>query len=412
MTETIDPQPALVEVTPTICVASDNVTDAELVKKLLGDEFENVLKSTNTDQSAEDFDRQRPNVLILVFNTLEKSQRYYLGLFRRSRAIHLQPHRTVILCNKDEVRRTYALCRDGLFDDYVLFWPVTNDAPRLPMTVHQALHELNVRGENKPSAKEFAAQARRLAELETLLENQMAQGNRHIEDAGRAMQKAEQDIGTTLDGFSQRLIQGALPDAVTVNNPGELEKEISRLKQGEIQQRFHTAALSAQPLKHWANEFKQQCAPFLESARALNTLAQRIQSTVLVVDDDEFQRKLVNSVLAAANYQLVFASNGVEALSILRKLRPDLILMDVMMPDMDGLEVTRQIKAAPRLADIPVIMITGKSEKNTVTNSLKVGAIDFVVKPVVRDILIAKVARALRGTDGGGNDGADVSTIN
>lgn len=398
MTEMAEPVATPAHAAPAILVASDNVTDTELVKKLLDDEFEKVLTSTHTDQSADDFDRQRPSILVLAFNTLEKSQCYYLGLFRQSRAIHLQPHRTVILCNKDEVRRAYALCRDGLFDDYVLFWPVTNDAPRLLMAVHHARRELTVLGNGGPSASEFAAQARRLAELETLLDHQIAQGGQHIEEANRAMQQAEQDIGATLDGFSQRLIQGAHPDAVTVKNAGEFEKEINLLKRGEIQQRFRTVAQSAQPLKQWAHELKQECAPYLESVRILSTLAKRVQPTVLVVDDDELQRKLVDKALAAENYNLVFSASGVEALSVLRKLRPDLILMDVMMPDMDGLAVTRQIKAAPRLADIPVIMITGKSAKSIVTESLKAGAADFVVKPLVRDVLIAKVARVLRGT--------------
>jgi CheY-like chemotaxis protein len=95
---------------------------------------------------------------------------------------------------------------------------------------------------------------------------------------------------------------------------------------------------------------------------------------------------------------MVFAAGGVEALSILRKTRPDLILMDIMMPDMDGREVLRQMKTVPRLANIPVIMITGKGEKSIVTESLKAGATDFMVKPFVRDTLLGKIVKVLRGT--------------
>lgn len=381
--------------TPILLIASDNANDAALVEQLLGDQFGKVITSTNPDNAAKDFDHQQPDVLVLVFNDLEKSERHYLGLYRLSENIHRQPHRTIILCNKDEVRRAYAFCRDGLFDDYVLFWPVTQDAPRLLMVVHHALRELAALKAGGPTLADFAAQARRLAELETLLDRQMAQGGHHIEEASRAMEQAEQEIGATLDGFSQRLIQGALPDAIMVKNASELESEIRRLKREEIQQQFHTAAQSVQPLRQWAHEFKRECAPHMESVRALNAMAERIRPTVLVVDDDELQRKMIGQILEAENYSLVFAANGIEALSALRKMRPDVILMDVMMPDIDGVEVTRRLKAVPRFADIPVIMITGNSEKNVVAVTLKLGAADFVVKPFVREVLIAKVANAL-----------------
>ena len=129
----------------------------------------------------------------------------------------------------------------------------------------------------------------------------------------------------------------------------------------------------------------------------LNTLAERVRPTVLVVDDDEFQSKIVAHILEAENYNLLFAVNGFEALGLLRRTRPDLILMDVMMPDMDGVEATRRLKAVPQFTGIPVIMLTGKSEKNVVTESLKAGATGFLVKPIDRDTLITKVKQALNG---------------
>lgn len=375
----------------TVLVASDSTTDAELVKKLLSSEFGKVFTSTSEDKAAGDFDQQRPDVLVLAFDALEKSERYYLGLFRRSSTSHLQPHRTIILCNKNEVQRAYALCCDGLFDDYVLFWPMTHDAPRLPMAVRLALRELAALGDGGPTAAEFAAQARRLSELEALLEQQMAQSGQQVENASHAMEHAEHEISAALDGFSR-----CLPDMVEARNVAGMKQEIDRLKQEEVGQNFRTIAQSLQPLTRLAKEFRQECRPHIESLRSLNALAKRVRPAVLVVDDDKFQHKIVSKILEDENYYLMFAASGVEALSILRKVHPDLILMDVMMPGMDGLEITKQIKAAPRLAGIPIIMITGKSEKKTVTESLKAGATSFVVKPFDRGTLLGKVAQALR----------------
>ena len=380
-----------------ILIATDIIPDATLVRDMLIGEFDHVFISTDPARVVEDFELHRPDVLILAFNELEKSERYYLGLYRLCKAVHQHPHRTVILCNKDEVKRVYELCMKDFFDDYVLFWPMTYDTSRLQMSVHYALRDMASLNAEGPSAAEFAAQARRLAELETALDLQVARGGQHIEAASRAMKQVEQEVGTSLDGFSQRLINGDLSDSVEIKNADGLKKEISHLKQDGMQH-FRTAAESTQPLKQWAHELKQECEPLMESARALNAMAESIRSTVMVVDDDEFQRKIIGQLLQAENYQLIFATDGVDALNILRKTRPDIILMDVMMPDMDGMEATRRLKAIPHFAKTPVIMITGKSEGNVVIDSLKAGASDFVVKPFDRATLLAKIAHALRAT--------------
>lgn len=374
-----------------ILIASDNAPDAAMVQRLLGNAFGHIHTSADPDQAVEDFDRHQPGVLILAFNTIEKAQRYYLGIYRLSAT--LQPHRTILLCNKDELSQAYRRCREGLFDDYVFFWPIVHDPFRLPMSVFVAQRELDALMKVGPSVAEFAEQARRLPALEPLLEQQVVQGSKRIKSAGRAVSQAEHDIGRALDGLSSQFAQGAGADSS--RNIENLMKGITRLKEGEIRQGFETVTKSVQPLQQWADGIRQACEPHLASIRTLDTLAQSIQPTVLVVDDDEFQRKLVAKILEEENYHIVFAASGIEALNALRKTRPDLILMDIMMPDMDGMEVTRKLKAMPQLVDIPVIMVTGRSEKHTVTASLKSGATDFIAKPFVRETLIAKVASAL-----------------
>lgn len=116
--------------------------------------------------------------------------------------------------------------------------------------------------------------------------------------------------------------------------------------------------------------------------------------TLLVVDDDPFQHHLVARLLQD-RYQLVFANSGIEALNALRKLPPDQILMDLQMPDMDGLEATRRIKGLARFAGVPVIMITGNSAEEVVKDSLLAGAMDFIVKPLARELLLEKIAKGL-----------------
>ena len=150
-----------------------------------------------------------------------------------------------------------------------------------------------------------------------------------------------------------------------------------------------------QPIQQWAAQLKKDCVPHIDAARSLSAMAERISQTILVVDDDPFQRSLVGDLLVTSNCRLLFAAGGVEALNLLRKMQPDVILMDISMPTLDGIETTRLLKTMPQLGCVPVIMMTGKSEGAAVRKSMKAGAIDFVVKPLHRETLLVKLAQAL-----------------
>jgi CheY-like chemotaxis protein len=379
-----------------ILVSSNNISDASLVKRLLESEFEHVFTSTDPHQATADFDRHRPDVLVLAFNSLEKSEHHYLGLYRQGGAVLLHPHRTIVLCGKDEVERAYQLCLDGTFDDYILFWAMTSDAPRLRISVHLALRELTALA--APTTAEFVTQARRLETLEGLLNEQMARSEGHVNAIGQTVAQAGVDAGAAFDAFSKRLADGELPDVVEIKNAEGLRREMTHLKHDTIDAASSAMEKSVQPLKQWAGELREAAAPHFESIRALNVLANSAQQTVLVVDDDVFLHKIIGAALRDENYKLLFAASGTEAMGILRKTCPDLILMDVMMPDMNGLEVMRKIKTYSRFIDVPVLMITGKSEKDVVIESRKAGAIGFIVKPFTRELLLAKVKDALRTT--------------
>jgi CheY-like chemotaxis protein len=378
-----------------ILVATDSLSDADLVRKLLSEEFDNVSISTDPDRSVEDFERRKPEVLVLAFNTLEKAERYYLGLYRRGTTVHALPHRTVILCNKDDVRRVYELCKKEYFDDYILFWPMTHDAPRLPMTVHHALRQMAAGRSAPANTAELAAQARRIAELEAQLEQYAARGQERVDEASRSLRAAGQHIGAALDSFGRQLVQGDLRDLVELKDRSGFESELGRFKAQQIEPRIRAAVEAVAPVRQWADGFKEALAPQIESARSLKALADQHRPVVLMVDDDEFQHRLLAQVLDSMKLELIFATSGAEALGALRKRRPDLVLMDLELPDISGVEVTRRMKAVEQFAGIPVVMITGHSEKHIVVDSLRAGAADFVVKPFDKATVIAKVGKLL-----------------
>lgn len=115
---------------------------------------------------------------------------------------------------------------------------------------------------------------------------------------------------------------------------------------------------------------------------------------LLVVDDEANNLQLIQQTLQE-RYQLAFATNGVRALKIVEKIQPDLILLDIMMPEMDGYEVCRHLKADEKTKDIPIIFITAMSDVKNEAKGLKLGAVDYIAKPISPSILRARVKNHL-----------------
>jgi two-component system, NtrC family, sensor kinase len=105
------------------------------------------------------------------------------------------------------------------------------------------------------------------------------------------------------------------------------------------------------------------------------------QSKVLVVDDDPVARATIESMLAGEDYELFQAENGLQALAMLAESRPDIILLDVIMPGMSGFELCKQIRSMPHLVAVPIVMITSLDDSESRMAGLKAGADDFVTKP-------------------------------
>lgn len=116
---------------------------------------------------------------------------------------------------------------------------------------------------------------------------------------------------------------------------------------------------------------------------------------VLMVDDDELSVRLVQRVLEVRGFSVESAASGMEALAAIDRRRPDVIILDIMMPGMTGVEVLDRVKASPRLASIPVIMLTAKEGDEDLLASYRSGADYYVTKPLVVEQLMSGLARVL-----------------
>lgn len=104
------------------------------------------------------------------------------------------------------------------------------------------------------------------------------------------------------------------------------------------------------------------------------------KKTILLVEDDAFVSDIYQTKLGEESFEVAMAENGVEAMKELEKIIPDLVLLDIVMPYMDGMEVLKKLKGKDKWKDIPVILLTNLSEKEKVEEGLSLGANDYLIK--------------------------------
>ena len=137
-------------------------------------------------------------------------------------------------------------------------------------------------------------------------------------------------------------------------------------------------------------------APTDRPGETSETPQQIAESRVLVVDDNLQNLELLVAYLDSLPCEVSTAADGIEALEKVQQVRPDLILLDIMMPRMSGFEVCRKIKSDPETRDIPIIMVTALNELGDIERGVESGTDDFITKPVNRLELVTRVKSLLR----------------
>lgn len=349
------------KVDPRILVAADTEHLAMPVARRLADRFAAVRVSTNSADIVSDFEACGPNVIVLAFDTLDGAKRCCDRLYGESALVHATAHKSIVLCGPDDVRRVYDACKEGTFDDYVVFWPAKNNGPHLALAIDHALHLLSSAVPHTPGAGRLAAYARHLASLEPALAQQ-----------ARAF-AAQVDRTHT--------VAAAMPSV----SGDALRRHVDRL--GE----------SVDALCRAAQALASALGPQLRAAQTMNALAGQVRANVLAIDDDGLQRCTLERLLAGTRVDLTCAASGAQAFRAIRTRCPDLVLVDVDLPDVSGMELTRRLKSVQPLSRIPIIMVAGESRRTVVLESVRAGAADFMVKPFCRSTLIDKLEAFLPG---------------
>ena len=147
-------------------------------------------------------------------------------------------------------------------------------------------------------------------------------------------------------------------------------------------------------LPTWSERVRRELLPETEAAKL--TVKPNKLGSVLIIEDHEFQRRIQSKILTEEGFTVVTAATSAEALTLLRTLRPSLIMIDVELPGMNGLEILKRLRSTAVFKSTPVLMLSGSNQKDVVVQSLKTGASGFIAKPFDRKTLLAKVAAVLK----------------
>ena len=124
----------------------------------------------------------------------------------------------------------------------------------------------------------------------------------------------------------------------------------------------------------------------------------RMSWSVLIVDDEPMTQDLLRMMLEPAGFRVTCAEDGLEALQKIEENKPDIMVLDVMMPNMDGITVCKKIRSNVEMADIPIVMLSGKTHLNAVEEGLGAGANRYLAKPMSRTDLIQNLREVLAET--------------
>ncbi|MEX0876887.1 MAG: response regulator transcription factor [Phycisphaerales bacterium] len=152
-------------------------------------------------------------------------------------------------------------------------------------------------------------------------------------------------------------------------------------------------------------------SPDADAGSSRNTGAAAPPVTVLVVDDEPDLVELIRYNLEQAGYTVMTASDGKSALSLAKSRQPDLVVLDVMMPEFNGIEVAKRLRSQTETASMPIIMLTAKSEETHELEGLGAGADDYITKPFSMQVLLARISAMTRRAGGGGKARASVLAL-
>ena len=378
---------------PPILIVSDDAEEARVVRDLLQHDFPNLTTADDEETGLRLFQEKLPAVLVLVFQEMEKSERFYLRLYRQCATIREIPHQTLLLCKSNETEAAFSLCRNNTFDDYLINRPM-HDPFRVRLAIQQALERQSGRTESVTVQRQLSHIGSDLRHLDSFVNKALEGGQTHQAEAIKSFRDFSSRLTRELDQFESHLNNAA---QATATKKAFAQSGLRQQFDEFRRERVEPAALQVEgklaEVEQWAQKIGTDYRE--QAAKVTRHEFPPPPTEVLLVDDDEIYCEMLGIMLEEVGLRVTLAESGETALTAMRKRRPDIVLLDYNMPGLGGEGTLRQMKADPELRNIPTIMLSAAGTREVMLGASRAGAASFIVKPSNRPTILAKINSVL-----------------
>ena len=373
-----------------ILIVSDSIDEIKDVQHLLAEDFGSLLKADSESEGLHLFKTRHPLLLILAFQDIEKAEHFYLSLYRHDNNMYETPHQTLLLCKNSESERAYQLCTGGTFDDFVADRPLY-EPYRLRLSVSQAL--------KRRSQEQYAYLLNNQLEKITLglhkfdhfIGGELTTGSKQNREAISRFHYFTKKLATDLEQLEEDLLKKTSESGLPNTNKKNLKNQFNQFRKNSLKKGSQRVIEQLDVSGSWLNGLNDGYKEYAETFPKKNNTAH-----VMLIDDDEFYRDTLIAMLEEEGVNIVGLADGKAAIDKLKHTKPDLILLDYQMPELNGIETLIQIKSNPETRSIPIIMLTGIHERSIVDQSIQAGAADYIVKPSDRETIMTKIHQTIQ----------------
>lgn len=380
----------------TLLIVSDDADELRSVRELLKHDGWEIFGADSEDTGLRLFEERRPALLVLAFQDLEGSERFYLRLYRQCPVTQEVAHQTLLLCKHTEAEAAFSLCRNGTLDDYHVNRPM-HDPLRLRLAVHQALAQRDRRSQSASMRREFSHIGSDLRHLDNHLTKALAGGQQKQAESLQVFREFANRLNQELEQFQSFMSDSAKNETASFVKRNGLHQQFERMRQDRVEPEVRMVEDRLQETQQWS---QQLLTDYRELADLVGNHAfPPAEPEVMLVDDDDVYREMLAAMLEEVKLRAHAVESGEAALAEMRKRPPSIVLLDYNMPGLNGIETLKEIKADPELRHIPVVMLTGLHDRDTVKEVITSGAAGFIVKPSNRPTILAKIRNLLpKGT--------------
>ncbi len=433
-------KPGLASRHPKIVMIHENSEDVLGAVKILTSHFKDFCNLAYNKATTKYLLTNKPTVLLFAFSSIEKSVEYYSYLLDEAQLTY--PHFSILLCKNKEAGVAFRCCIKGLFENYFVYQPLYEKF-RLIMIVHSALNLFNKDEEAVQLSEsafdevdnELSALIDQSGELKKGLLSSIQDSYSGIVKATESYQGPndfstaqtkelvdaiteqhikpllsllESDINAGLDGLLAQLLsqknnikekaqeaKGLIHHQASIKSKAEKMNDLieKTAKENQEKEKTNPGMFDTLDFDDEVDEHEDQAKEILDD---LNQVSKKNEDyRILIVEDNAIYREMLNTVLKHENFITEEAEDGLVALRYIKEKRYDLIIMDLFMPKLDGLNTTKKIRSISGGRDIPIIALTGNKNKELVKKWAAYGLKGYIMKPSTKEQIINTVQRVI-----------------